>query len=88
MTECAAGSKLVGESTSETDLANKLVNDAIEAAVLQVTDDTNTSSDDEYAPNSDILCGGTVSAPLIERTDSTNKTTEGGGGGAGKSISL
>lgn len=88
MTECAAGSKLVGESTSETDLANKLVNDAIEAAVLQVTDDTNTSSDDEYTPNSDILCGGTVSAPLIERTDNTNKTTEGGGGGAGKSISL
>jgi len=87
MAECAAETMPAGQSVSETELANKLVNDAIEAAVIQLTDDTNTSSsEDEYSPNADILCGETVSAPVIEqeRADSNNKTVEGSTAGPGR----
>ena len=68
----------VSDNASENEVANRLVNDAIEAAVLQVTDDTSTSSeDDEFTPDPDILCSETVSAPVIERADDDNKSAEG-----------
>ena len=78
MSESVEDLDSVSENASENEVANKLVNDAIEAAVLQVTDDTSTSSEDEeYSPDPDILCSETVSAPVIERSDDDNKAAEG-----------